>query len=320
MSRGVVLLLVVCVVAALTTTSAQEFQPPNTVIQQTPGLLERIMQDWRGMLRSFMGNIMNYISPSTKEPKDGFASGYRRRAEAGHYKSLKLYLSSQEESRSSEEEAEPSGNEPNYGRSDSASGDSSAGSSSSPSQPPIHTHLGEGQEENASHLDSESPSTFAPHHNNKEISASPGTEEEEARLFFAPAFRWGPTFNPNVTPILAAHSWDFLGYLLLFTLTSFIWPIYSQPKTDMDMMGMDGSMNMMGMDGSMNMMGMAGSMNTMGMAGSMATAEVSFMPGVDTQDGMTDTRFTGIRDTGFEQPQGAVFPNPQQSFTNFQIN
>ncbi|KAG7160106.1 hypothetical protein Hamer_G012644 [Homarus americanus] len=41
---------------------------------QTPGLLERIMQDWRGMLRSFMGNIMNYISPSTKEPKDGFAA------------------------------------------------------------------------------------------------------------------------------------------------------------------------------------------------------------------------------------------------------
>lgn len=82
---ALVTLLAVAVVAVAvlaSTAQAQQAQQSGTAVQETPGLLERIMtnyvyplrdMDWRTMVRNALENMMNYIAPDAKEPKIGGA-------------------------------------------------------------------------------------------------------------------------------------------------------------------------------------------------------------------------------------------------------
>ncbi|XP_069951560.1 uncharacterized protein [Cherax quadricarinatus] len=119
MSRGVMMLVMMCVMAvAFTLVSANEYrqhsseyhqpsneyyQPskeyrqPTTTVQQTPGILERLMTDyvyplrdydWRGMLRSFVDRVMHYIAPATKEPKHGLGANQHIQPQDDHASSV----------------------------------------------------------------------------------------------------------------------------------------------------------------------------------------------------------------------------------------
>ncbi|XP_063599715.1 uncharacterized protein LOC134776032 [Penaeus indicus] len=78
----------VIVAVALLSSTAQA-QQSESAVQETPGLLERIMtnyvyplrdMDWRTMVRNALENMMNYIAPDAKEPKIGGLPRARREA------------------------------------------------------------------------------------------------------------------------------------------------------------------------------------------------------------------------------------------------
>lgn len=96
MSRFTIALVAsVCVVlmALATSVKAQDEIHEIHAVQtqpQSPGILERIMNDyvyplrdydWRGMVRRFVNGVMDYISPDAKEPKSDYGDNPYKQAQ-----------------------------------------------------------------------------------------------------------------------------------------------------------------------------------------------------------------------------------------------
>nr|XP_053626515.1 uncharacterized protein LOC128684388 [Cherax quadricarinatus] len=261
MSRGVMMLVMMCVMAvAFTLVSANEYrqhsseyhqpsneyyQPskeyrqPTTTVQQTPGILERLMTDyvyplrdydWRGMLRSFVDRVMHYIAPATKEPKHGLGLWDIQHyiinggeSEVGPEELVHLWLIRENEQGNKKDPR--SAFKSNIFWMDS--------SSSSPSFPQANQHIQPQDDHASSVVDTKLPANLEGDTQDR-MSTLPWSQEESFR-FFGSSF----TLNSNVNASLACYTWVYSGILVLFGLISFLsviiplikYQTYEQMKT-----------------------------------------------------------------------------------------
>ncbi|XP_071523064.1 LOW QUALITY PROTEIN: uncharacterized protein [Panulirus ornatus] len=273
---AVLLLLLLSAVASVMIPLAAAQNPQGTTaVQQNPGLLERLMTqyvypirdyDWRAMIRNLIDNVMNYISPTTKEPKAGYGRGqarYRRRAAATAATSdpdddLRSALVSLMEIWSSGEV----GLTTTYhrGASDTTTTTEDEGTSSSPTSPSRRGPEPQGRRRATPRVPQPWPDT-PPRHDpvrrksdtagggghhptilarvaggRRTLDPRQGRRRRRPCVLLGPLLDWGPTTNSHVTPSVAAYSWDYLGFLLVFCAVSILGsliPLYQHIPLDL---------------------------------------------------------------------------------------
>lgn len=116
------------------------------------------------------------------------------------------------------------------------------------------------------------------------------------RLALGPLFNWGPTTNSFVTPSVAAYSWDFLGYLLVFTgvsLLAALIPLFQH--IPLDDTGMSGMSYMTGMEYMTGMQYMTGMEDMTGIKYITGVNDMTDPSGMTGMPYVTGTQGTGYR-------------------------
>ncbi|XP_042871677.1 uncharacterized protein LOC122252996 [Penaeus japonicus] len=216
------LVAVVAVAVLSSTAHAQQSQQSGTAVQETPGLLERIMtdyvyplrdMDWRVMLRSALENMMNYIAPDAKEPKVGGLPQTRNDADIASLLGFLLEhfnLMESERNRRASRSAEET----------QRKGDSRSEASHSDARP---------RERRSGPRVEAAPKG----------EADPEKSRETGRLFV--------NANSNVSSSVAGHSWAYLSMLIFycgFSIFGALLPLYKMARDEiLEATGSEGNLH-----------------------------------------------------------------------------